>query len=145
MNDNIENNKALIRAYATAINTYNWDQLDNYVSAEFVRHSFAAGEPNVQCRGDLIQYLRIQHKIFPKFKDKVIDLVAEDNKVAARHSFKGTQLGEMGPYPVSHKDVAFEYLAIYRIEGEMIVEAWVEWDNYTSMKQLGFLDMMKPN
>ena len=99
MANNIENNKALIHAYATAINTYNWDQLDNYVSAEFVRHSFAAGEPNVRCRGDLIQYLRIQHKIFPKFKDTLIDLIAEENKVAARHSFKGTQLGEMGTLP----------------------------------------------
>ncbi len=66
-------------------------------------------------------------------------------KLLQRHRFKGTQLGEMGPYPISHKDVDFEYLAMYRIEDGIIVEVWVEWDNYTSMKQLGFLDMMKLN
>ena len=145
MDNNIERNKALVREYTDVINTYNWDRLDNLLSDGFIRHSFAAGEPAVRCRGDLIQFLRTQHKIFPKFKDQILDLIAEGDKVAARHSFKGTQLGKMGPYPVSHKDVNFEYLAMYRIEGEVIAEVWVEWDNYTSMKQLGFLDMMKLN
>ena len=143
MSDNKENNKKLVRAYSDAINSYNWDLLDNIVSADFVRHSFAAGEPVVNCRGDLIQFLRIQHKIFPKFKEHLLDLIAEGNKVAARYSFSGTQLGAMGPYPPSHKDVNFEYLAIYRIEDGVIAEAWIEWDNYTSMKQLGYLNMAK--
>lgn len=145
MTDKTESNKALVRTYLDAINTYNWDILDNLVSADFVRHSFAAGEPVVKCRGDLIQFLRTQHKIFPKFEEKLLDLVAEGEKVAARHSFKGTQLGAMGPYPASCKDMDIEYLAIYRIEDGVIVEAWVEWDNYTSMKQLGHLNMMKAN
>ena len=143
MTDTTESNKALVRTYADAVNSYNWDMLDNIVSADFVRHSFAAGEPVVKCRGDLIQFLRMQHNIFPKFEEHLLDLVAEGNKVAARCSFKGTQLGAMGPYPASHKDVNLEYLAIYRIEKGVIVEAWVEWDNYTSMKQLGYLSMVK--
>ena len=145
MDDNIEHNKALVRTYTDAINSYNWDQLDNLVSDGFIRHSYAAGEPALKCRGDLIQFLRTQHKIFPKFEDRILDLIAEGDKVAARHSFRGTQLGEMGPYPISLKDVDFEYLAMYRIEDGVIVEVWVEWDNYTSMKQLGFLDMIKLN
>ena len=143
MTNKIEKNKALVNTFVDAMNSYNWDILDNIVSEDFVRHSYAAGEPIVKSRGDLVQYLRTQHKIFPKFKEKILDLVAEENKVAARHSFKGTQLGTMGPYPASYKDVNVEYLAIYRIENNLIAEAWVEWDNYTSMKQLGHLDMMK--
>ena len=114
MDDNIDRNKRLIRAYTDAINSYNWDQLDNIVSDGFVRHSFAAGEPSVKCRGDLIQFLRTQHKIFPNFEDQILDLIAEGDRVAARHCFRGTQLGEMGAYPISHKEVNLEYLAIYR-------------------------------
>lgn len=145
MSTNIESNKALVHAFVNAINNRSWDMLDNIVANKFLRHSFAAGEPGVKCRGDLIQFLRTQESIFPKFTEKILDLVAEGNKVAARQQFKGTQLGDMGPYPASCKDMNIEYLAIYRIENNTIVEAWAEWDNYTSMKQLGHMDMVKNN
>ena len=145
MNGKNESNKALVQALIDAINNRNWDMLDNVVAEDFVRHSFAAGEPCVNCRGDLIQYLRTQESIFPKFKEKILDLIAEDDKVAARQQFKGTQLGKMGPYPASCKDMDIEYLAIYRVKNGLIEEAWVEWDNYTSMKQLGHMDMIKEN
>ena len=145
MMDKTETNKALVQEYVDVINRRDFDRLDNIVSADFVRHSFAAGEPAVKCRGDLVQFLRTQERIYPNFEDKILDLIAEEDKVAARHHFKGTQLGEMGPYPITHRDTNLEYLAIYRIEDNLIVEAWVEWDNYTSMKQLGHLNIMKTN
>ena len=72
-------------------------------------------------------------------------MVAESDKVAARQEFKGTQLGQMGPFAASCKDLELEYLAIYRIKNGTIVEAWVEWDNYTTMKQLGHMDMLSNN
>ena len=143
MNDSNNSNKALIQTFIDAINSRDWDMLDNIVAEDFARHSFAAGEPSVNCRGDLIQFLRTQESIFPKFKEKILDLVAEGDKVAARQQFKGTQLGEMGPYPASCKDMEIEYLAIYRITNGAISESWAEWDNYTSMKQLGHMDMIK--
>lgn len=145
MNDNNVSNKALIQAFINAINNRDWDLLDNIIAEDFVRHSFAAGEPGVNCRGDFIQFLRTQESIFPKFKEKILDLVAEDDKVAVRQQFKGTQLGKMGPYPASCKDMDIEYLAIYRIKNGTITEAWAEWDNYTSMKQLGHMEMIKGN
>jgi len=141
----VENNKALVHAFVHAINERNWSKLDTVISPRFIRHSYAAGDPGVKSREELIQYFKTQESIFPKFKEKILDLVAEGDKVAARHHFKGTQLGKMGPYPVTCKDMDIEYLAIYRIEDCIIVEAWMEWDNYTSMKQLGHLNMMKTN
>ena len=66
MNANFDSNKALIRAYVDAINKYNWDMLGDFISDEFVRHSYAAGEPKVNCCGDLIQFFRAQQKDFSK-------------------------------------------------------------------------------
>ncbi len=145
MVDKAENNKALVYAFVHAINERNWSKLDTVISPHFIRHSYAAGDPGVKSREELIQFFQTQESIFPKFKEKILDLVAEGDKVAARHHFKGTQLGKMGSYPVTCKDMDIEYLAIYRIEDSIIVEAWMEWDNYTSMKQLGHLNMMKTN
>ena len=141
MVDQVEQNKNTICAYVEAINTQNLDMLDNLVSPDFVRHSFAAGEPGIKCRGDLIQFLRTQFQIFPNAKENLLELIAEGEKVAARHRFRGTQLGAMGPYSASGRDMDLEYIAIYRIEDGVIVEAWAEWDNYSSLKQLGHFKM----
>jgi len=138
-------NKTLVRKYIDIINQRHFDVLDNILTQDFVRHSYSAGEPEAKGCGDLIQYLRIQESIFPKFEEHILDMICEENKVAARISFKGTQLGAMGPYPASCKDADIQYLAIFKIENNLISEAWIEWDNYSIMKQLGHLDMMKIN
>ena len=43
----------------------------------------------------------------------------------------------MGPFPASGKDLNSNYLAIYRIEGHRIAEAWAEWYNLAGLRQLG--------
>ena len=140
-----DQNKSLVKAFVEALNSHEWDVLDSILSKDFVRHSYAAGDPKVKCREEMIQFYRTQENIFPKFEEEILDLFAEGDRVAVRHHFVGTQLGPMGSYSATYKDMDIEYLAIYRIKNNVIVEAWVEWDNYTSMKQLGHLDMMKNN
>jgi predicted ester cyclase len=65
------------------------------------------------------------------------DLVAEGDRVAARHRFPGAQLAPMGLHPASGRVLTASYLAIYRIENDHIAEVWAEWDNLSSLKQLG--------
>jgi hypothetical protein len=43
----------------------------------------------------------------------------------------------MGTYPPSGKVMTADYLAIYRLSGGVIVEAWAEWDNLCGLVQLG--------
>lgn len=138
-----EENQILVRKYVDMINQRHYDLLDNILTQDFIRHSTAGGEPEVKSCGDLIQYLRIQESIFPKFQEHILDIFSSGIKVATRIHFKGTQLGVMGPYPASCKDADIEYLAIFRIDNNLIAEAWIEWDNYSIMKQLGHLDMIK--
>jgi len=75
--------------------------------------------------------------IFPDSMETIEDLVAEGQKVAARHRFTGTQLGQIGAYPVSGRKMMAQYLAIYRLESGCIAEAWVEWNNLSGLIQLG--------
>lgn len=64
-------------------------------------------------------------------------MLAEGDKVAVRQRFQGTQKGWMGKYPPSGKKMIADYLAIYRIQDNQIVEAWAVWDNLNGLKQLG--------
>lgn len=132
-----ENNKATVRRFVEAINAHDWAALSALIAPDFVRHSYAAGQPGVRSREDLIRFLRLESESFPDGQETLLDLMAEGNKVAARHEFKGTQLGPLGPYPASGKVLQAVYLAIYRFERGLIVEAWVEWDNQSTLAQLG--------
>ena len=133
----MEANKALIRDFVQAINARCWDRLDELVAPGFVRHSHAAGEPGVRSRQELKAFLRRELETFPDAKEQVEDLIAEGNKVAVRHSFRGTQRGPLGDHPPTGRVWVSTYLAIYRIEEGRIAEAWVEWDNLHGLTQLG--------
>jgi predicted ester cyclase len=131
--------KALVRAFVAAVNHRDWQTIESLVAIDFVRHSIAAGEPGVHSRQELIQFLRAEYVTFPDASEEIAEILSDGDKVAVRMRFRGTQAGSLGTYPPTNKAVHSEYLAIYRIERRLIVEAWAEWDNLASLKQLGHL------
>lgn len=134
-----DGNKTLVRDFVDAVNRQDWHAVRGLLDPDFIRHSVAAGEPAVRSADDLIAFLRAEFETFPDATETLLDLVAEDDKVAARHRFRGTQTGPMGAHPPSGRVLAATYLAIYRIEDGRIAEAWAEWDNLHGLRQLGHL------
>lgn len=132
-----QENKSLVRAFVEAINAQDWPRLLALLAPDFTRHSSAAGEPEVRSAKDLVAFLQAEFVIFPDATETLLDLVAEGDKVAARHHFCGTQSGPMGPFPPSGKVLNANYLAIYRVENQRIAEAWAEWDTLAGLRQLG--------
>lgn len=133
----IDSNKSLVQAFVEAVNQQDWPRLDRLVDPAFIRHSRAAGEPQVRSREDLKVFLRREFETFPDAHEEIRFLLAEDDKVAARLSFTGTQTGPLGPFPASGRKVVSDYLCIFRLAGGRIVESWAEWDNLASLVQLG--------
>lgn len=126
-----------IRAFVEAVNAQNWRALDKLIASNFVRHSEAGGQPGVQSRSDLVSFLRNEYQVFPDAHETIEDMIAEGDKVAVRHKFRGTQKGALGPYQSSGKIMSASYIAIYRLKANRIVEAWVECDNLSGLVQLG--------
>ena len=131
--------KQTIQAFVDAVNCQDWARLDALVAPDFVRHSIAAGEPAVRSRADLVVVLRREYETFPDAQEAILDIFAEGEKVAVRHHFRGTQLGAMGSYLPTGKAMNAEYITIYRVRNGQILEAWAEWDNLASLRQLGHL------
>jgi predicted ester cyclase len=132
-----ETNKAVIRGFVDSVNTHSWDNLRVLLVPHFIRHSNAAGVPEVRSAEEFINYLKNEYVTFPDAEETLLDLIAEGESVAARSHFRGTQVGSMGSYPASNKVLSATYLAIYRLEGGRIAEAWAEWDNLYGLQQLG--------
>lgn len=135
-----EQSKLIVRAFADAVNARNWARVTELLAPDFRRHSNAAGGPAVRSADELVAFLKAECIAFPDAREAILDLVAEADKVAARHSFRGTQSGPMGNLPPSGRVLESTYLAIYRIEGRRIAEAWAEWDNLSGLRQLGHAD-----
>src|SRR6185312_2009209 len=112
----------VVRAFVEAVNRRDWQALETLVAPDFARRSMAAGAP-VSSRQELIQFLHAEYATFPDAKEEIAELVAGSDKVAVRMRFRGTQFGPMGSYPPTGRPVESEYLAIYRVEGGVIVEA----------------------
>lgn len=130
-------NRRVVEAFVEAINAQDWDSLASIIAPGFVRHSCAAGAPGVRSRADFFQYLRSEYETFPDARETIEDILVDGHRVAVRHRFTGTQAGRMGSYPPSGKSMTAEYIAIYRLEGSVIVESWAEWDNLSGLVQLG--------
>lgn len=130
-------NRRLVRQFVSAINEQNWSRLEELVDPAFVRHSYAARGSEIWDRNDLLRFLKSELETFPDGRETILDLIADGDRVAARQRFTGTQKGRMGSFPASNKRLTAEYIAIYRLESSRIVEAWAEWDNLSSLMQLG--------
>jgi steroid delta-isomerase-like uncharacterized protein len=132
-----ERNKVVVRAFVAAVNARDWDRVAELVAPDFIRHSRAGGAPGVRSRHELLRFLQGEFETFPDADEAVEDMVAEGDRVAVRHRFRGTQRGPMGRYPPSGRVLSSDYLAIYRLSGGVIAEAWTQWDNLSGLAQLG--------
>lgn len=132
-----EQNKSLVRALVDAINAQDWPRVLRLLTPDFTRHSTAAGGPGVRSATDLVAFLQAEFVAFPDATETLLDLVAEGDKVAARHQFRGTQLGPLGTFAPTGRVLQSTYIAIYRVENRRIAEAWAEWDNLAGLRQLG--------
>lgn len=128
---------AVVQRFLAAVNSQDWETVLRLVAREFVRHSRAGGE--IRGADSLVEYLKGEFTAFPDACESCILSFSADSLVATIMDFSGTQSGALGGYPPSMRSLEARYLAIYRIESGVIVEAWAEWDNLKSLRELGHL------
>jgi len=140
----LEANKDLVRRFTEALNTANWDVLDELVTEDFTRHSQATAGPQVNSREEFIQLQESFLVSMPDQRVTIQKLIAEGDEVAALATYSGTQTGPMGEFPPTGKPVESTFLSIFRIDSGRIAELWVEWDNIAMLSQLGLFPPSPP-
>lgn len=74
---------------------------------------------------------------FPDFRLSIEDQIAEGDKVVTRVTFRGTHLGEFRGIGPTGRQVSYQGIALDRIAGGKVVEAWHEADDLGLLRQLG--------
>lgn len=135
--DETEVNKDIARRMVVAINERNFDALNDLVAADIHRHSGATPQITVENLEQFKESLRQDLSAVPDAQQEINFMLAENDLVAAHLTYRGTQKGQMGPFPPSNKPLELPFIGILRIQDGKIAEMWVEWDNLNALTQLG--------
>lgn len=135
MTDEPAANKELLRRfYQDVYVDWNMDHADEVLSPSFMSHDWPEGGPTGS-KAFRDYYSAIRSAI-PDAKYEVDDLVAEGDRVAVRWRMLGTHKGPFDDIPASGKSIVLKGIAIYRVEGGLLMERWVVSDLYGVLEQI---------
>jgi predicted ester cyclase len=73
---------------------------------------------------------------FPDLRVRIEDLIAEDDKVAARLMFTGTHQGPFRDFAPTGRQVGFGAIRIYQLAGGKVTGSWAYQDSLGLVQQL---------
>ena len=129
--------ETIVTRMIEAVNSRDFDALDDLIAADVRRHCAATPEIEVRSLEDFKAFLHRDLAAVPDAMQEVDFMFSSGPFVAARAIYRGTQDGPMGPFPPSGRTLEIPFLGILRIEDGKIAEIWVEWDNLNALMQLG--------
>ena len=132
-----EENKALVSSFEEEV----WNKRDPSRVDQF----FATGHI-FRAPGGLPLDFEGHRQMIAHFQDAFSDgrntsdeLLAEEDKVVQRWTFRGTHDGAFQGIPPTGRQVTLTGISIWRVEGGKIVESWHELDTLGLMQQLGVI------
>jgi steroid delta-isomerase-like uncharacterized protein len=100
-----------------------------------------AAIPEAQGRAGFATIIAKMATAFPDLHHTVEDTLVDGDKVVVRLTVSGTHRGPlaMAPLPLeaTNKQVRFEQIRVLRVAGGKIVEAWMSFDVFAMLRQLG--------
>lgn len=133
----LEQNRALFRRFTERIvNEGDLGAADELLAPDFVTHEelppgIPSGPEGVK---QLFQMMRTG---FPDLRMSIEDMVAEQDRVVARLTFRGTHRGEFMGMPATGRPVEYQAIDIMRVHEGKLAEHWGVSDMMGLMQQLG--------
>lgn len=123
--ESTEANKAVVRRMIDEVmNQQRLDAVD-----ELFTPALAADAP---------RWIRPFQRSFPDVRMRIVDLVAEGDRVAGRFACSATHTGDwLGHAPTGRRFEDVDEVYFFRLENGRIAEAWGLEDNASRLRQLG--------
>jgi steroid delta-isomerase-like uncharacterized protein len=108
---------------------------DELLAPNFILHN---APPNLPPGPDGFKVLiGMFRSAFPDYKDTLEDIIAADDKVVVRWTFRGTHQGEFLGVPATNKLATTHGTSIFRISAGKIKDDWTNIDLLGLLQQLG--------
>jgi len=131
------NKASMRRFYDEVFNKKNRAAIDEFIDPNQVDHAAPPGTPGglEGAKQTLTMYLTA----FPDLHFTVEDIIAEEDKVVARLTVRGTQQGVFMGIPPTGKQATSTAIDINRVVGGKSVEHWLNMDTLGLLQQLGVI------
>jgi steroid delta-isomerase-like uncharacterized protein len=134
-----EANKAIVRRlFEEAWNKSNIDAAEPHLAPEARFHFH--GRSRTTDLQDLRRLVSAWRQAFPDLRFEIHAIVAEDDLVAVRLVFSGTQAGAWKEIAPTGRAIEVTQMMFFRLRGGRVVEMWEDFDEYGMRQQLGALD-----
>jgi steroid delta-isomerase-like uncharacterized protein len=130
-----EANAALVLEAFEAVNAGDTKTLLGVVAADIVMHFAEMPEP-LRGRETWQQGFEMMKRAFPDLEAHVDDVVAAEDRVAVRVSFRGTHTGEFQGIPATGRTIHYVSHEFYRVDDGLIVKEWICSDLASLFRQL---------
>lgn len=118
-------NKALVRAHHEAtVNGFDPAAIGEQAAEDFRDHAAGARLGP----GGVALHVAGLRSAFPDLRVTIDDILAEDDRVAVRATWRGTHLGGFRGVPASGRRVEFSGTEIWRVEAGKLRERWASAD-----------------
>jgi len=124
----------VVKKYHEIWATGNVNELEHIISPNFISH-FIGGFEYKGIEGAKNSILETK-KAFPDWKEDLMDVIANEDKVATRYHSTGTHLGNWDGIDSTGNKVDILEASIYRLKDGKIVEQWGFWDEINLKKQM---------
>ncbi len=137
--DTLQSNKELVRQLVErGFNQGDLDVVDDIVDPGVVTHNpliLDAPTGPESVRGGIAMIRRS----FPDFHAEILDLIAEDDRVAVFLQLRGTNEGDYRRGAATRREGSFRAFFIWRVANGRLVENWGVADRFALLQQLGII------
>lgn len=130
--------KGVARRVFDVMSTGNLELADQVIAPDCVDHEQFPGLPS-GLEG-FKQFVQIMRTGFPDLRVTVQDMIAAENKVAARVNLSGRHTGSFMGIGATGKTIDIPAIDILRIENGKVVEHWGVTDQLRLLQQIGVVD-----
>jgi len=130
----VEENEALVRRFVREVlQDLNADAVDDLIAPDFVSHTWGIDK---DARAALKKVTERMSSALSDIEFRIDDLIASEDRVAARVTSSATQTGEFQGMPASGNRYTIGEIHIFRVADGLIAEHWHQYDLPGLMKQL---------
>ena len=128
-----EENKAIARQFLRMFELGDANVVDAIVATDYFNHD--APDPAIGNAG-IKAFVKNFKSAMPDARANIEFQIADGDKVVSRYTWSGTHQGDYF-VPATGKQVSWTSTATFGIADGKICEAWLNWDQWGLMQQLG--------
>jgi steroid delta-isomerase-like uncharacterized protein len=138
-----EINKAVMHRFVEFINTGSEKLADELISPNAIFHVPGHAEP-MRGPAGYLTIIGMMRSGFPDIQWTLEEMIAENDKVAARFTMRGTHQGTFLGVPPTGKTIAVQAMNFYRLSAAQFVEERGQPDLLALLQQIGAVSTLAP-